>query len=177
MATPVGVLGVAEFSWESLQRLSRTSVAARLPDAADLVTHEAWQETIAFGRPWGLPRRDERVYVRQFLIGTAGRPIVAAERRVKVFDSTWLERRFEGAPAGSLERLLAAQQRPMAVGLRSSARVLVREAPAALLVLLVLWAALIRERSTMPGRWRILAPLMKSVVVRLNGAARRNQIP
>ncbi len=177
VATPVGVIGVRDFSWESIRLLGRTAVSARLPDASDLVTHEAWQETLAFGRPWGMPRRDERVYVRDFLISPGDGAIVAAPRRVKVFDSTWLAAVFADPPAGSLERLLVAQRRPMAVGFRSSARELFREAPVALLVMFVMSALLVRERAPGRRRQRILALLMKSVVVRFNGAARRNQIP
>ena len=172
--TPVAVLGVRDFSWESLERLGRSNRAPRLPDMSDLVAHEAFQETIAFGRPWGLPRPDERVYVREFLIGpTVG--ITAVQRRVKVFDSAWLAACLRRAAPGSVERLLVSQGRAVAVALRGSARPLARELAVALLVVAVFFAWLARA-SEARRRSRIRAPLMKSVLLRLNGAARRNQI-
>ncbi len=95
--TPLPLPGVRGFSWDALSRLSRQSRAARLPDMSDLVTHEAFQETIAFGRPWRLPVRDERVYIREFSVNVPAGLIVEGFRRVKVFDSAWLDsvtRRF-----------------------------------------------------------------------------------
>jgi len=173
--TPVAVLGVRDFSWESLASLGRSNRASRLPDMSDLVTHEAFQETIAFGRPWGFPRPDERVYVREFLISPAG-GITAAQRRVKVFDSAWLAACLRRAAPGSIERLLVSQGRAVAVALRGSARSLARELAAAVLVVAVFFAWLARAPEARRGS-RTRAPLMKSVLLRLNGAARRNQIP
>jgi hypothetical protein len=172
--TPVAVLGVGDFSWRSLERLARSGRASRLPDMSDLVTHEAFQETIAFGRPWDLPRPDERVYVREFLIGPGG-GITAVQRRVKVFDSAWLAAGLRAAP-GSVEALLVAQGRAVAAALRGSARPLARELAAAVIVIAVFFAWLARAPEARRGS-RMRAPLMKSVLLRLNGAARRNQIP
>ena len=90
----------------------------RLPDLSDLATHAAFQETMAFGRPWRLPAPDERVYVREFSTSPSTGAIDAHLRSVKVFDETWrkgLERR---AASGSLEALLFAQGRP--VGCRAA---------------------------------------------------------
>jgi len=160
-----------------LRRLARTTIAGRLPDASDLVTHEAFQETLGFGRPWGMPRPDERVYVRGYLIGPGNSAIVAVQRRVKVFDAEWLRASIFDAPAGSLQSLLRAQRRPMAVGLRSGARSLYQEAPVALLVMCVMAALLARDRAPARPPRQVPAPLMKGAVVRFNGAARRNQTP
>jgi hypothetical protein len=173
--TPMALLGVRDFSWGSLESLGRSSRVSRLPDMSDLVTHEAFQETIAFGRPWGLPRPDERVYVRGFLIGQGG-GITAVQRRVKVFDSVWLAACLRRAAPGSVEQLLVAQGRAVAVALRGSARPLARELAAAVLIVAVFFAWLARAPEARRGS-RIRAPLMKSVLPRLNGAARRNQIP
>ncbi len=165
---PVPASGVHDYSWESLARLSAQKNAARLPDMSDLVTHEAFQQTIAFGRSWKLPGRDERVYVREFSMNGRAAPIVEGFRRVKVFDSSWLEsvtRRF--AP-GSIEGMLISQGGPVAVALRGQAGALLRDVPLAVLVLFVFSAWFVRDRRT--------APLMKNVLVRLNGPARRNQV-
>jgi hypothetical protein len=166
--TPVTVSGVHDYSWESLARLSGQKKAARLPDMSDLVTHEAFQQTIAFGRSWKLPGRDERVYMREFSMNGRAGPIVEGFRMVKVFDSSWLEsvtRRF--AP-GSIEGMLISQGGPVAVAFRRQVGALLRDVPLAVLVLFVFSAWFVRDRRT--------APLMKNVLVRLNGTARRNQV-
>jgi hypothetical protein len=167
--TPLPVFGTRDFSWESLTRLDRQKRAQRLPDVSGLVAHEAFQETLAFGRPWGLPRRDERVYVREFAVNPVAGTIVPETRMVKVFDSTWLSAVLRRAAPGSIEGLLVTQRKAVAVAYRGQVRNLLRELPIALLVVLVFSAS--------PGWVRRAAPLMKSVLLRSNGAARRNQVP
>ena len=169
LPTPLPVPGVRDFSWESLARLSREDSARRLPDVSDLAAHEAFQETIAFGRPWGLPRRDERVYVRDFTTNPRTGAIVAGMKRVKVFDAEWLAAVFRGPPPGSIESLLVDQRRPMAVAIRGQSRGLLRELPVALLALFIFSAWFAGEQRA--------PPLMRSVLLRFNGAARRNQVP
>jgi hypothetical protein len=167
--TPLPVFGARDFSWQSLARLAREKRVPRLPDISDFVTHEAFQQSIAFGRPWRLPEQDERVYLREFSTNArAGSIIVEGFRRVKVFDSTWLDsvtRRF--AP-GSIEGMLISQGGSAAVAYRGQVEALLRELPIAVLVLFFFssWFALDRRA----------APLMKNVLVRLNGPARRNQV-
>jgi hypothetical protein len=167
--TPLPVLGARDFSWESLARLGSAHRALRLPDVSDLVAHEAYQETLSFGRAWGIPRPDERVYVREFSTNPRSGMIVAGLRRVKVFDSDWLDSVLSAPSSGSIQELLAAQHRAMAVASRGQVRTVLRELPIALLVLFILftWHA---------PEWRA-APLMKRVLLRLNGSARRNQVP
>jgi len=167
--TPLPVFGARDFSWESLTRLGRDSRAQRLPDFSDLVTHEAFQETLAFGRPWGLPRRDERVYVREFSMNPRAGSIVPEMRTVKVFDSAWLNAVLSRSLPGSIERLLVTQRRAMAVACHGQVRILLRELPVAVLALFVF--------STWFAWDRRAAPLMKSILLRFNGAARRNQVP
>jgi hypothetical protein len=169
LPTPVAVPGARDFSWESLSRLSRENRAEGLPDVSDLAAHEAYQETLAFGRPWGLPRRDERVYVREFSTNPGTGTIVPVMRRVKVFDAEWLAAAFRNPPAGSIEALLVSQRRPMEVAVRGQTRDLLRELPVALMVLFVFSAWFAWEHRT--------TPLMRSVLLRFNGAARRNQVP
>ena len=167
--TPLPVPGVRDFSWGSLARLGREKRAQQLPDISDLVAHEAFQETLSFGRPWGLPRRDERVYVREFSMNPRADTIVPGMRKVKVFDSTWLDSVLRRTPPGSIERLLVTQRSAVAVALRGQVRSLLRELPVALFVILLF--------STWFARDLRATHLMKSVYLRLNGVARRNQVP
>jgi hypothetical protein len=169
LPSPLPVPGARDFSWESLQRLSRNARAQRLPDLSDLVTHEAFQETLALGRPWGLPRADEMVYLREFSPNARAGTIVAVMRRVKVFDATWLAASLGHPPEGSIEGLLVSQRRPVAVAVRGQARGLLREIPVAVLALFLVSAWFARDLRT--------APLMRSVLLRFNDAARRNQAP
>ena len=167
--TPMPLPGVREFSWDSLARLSMQKRTLRLPDLSDLVTHEAFQQTIAFGRPWKLPDRDERVYVREFSMNAAAGSIVEGFRRVKVFDSAWLDSVTRRFVPGSIEGMLISQGGPVTVAFRGQVSALLRELPLAVLVLFVFSAWFARDRRA--------APLMKNMLVRLNGAARRNQVP
>ena len=156
------------YSWDSLARLSHLKNPARLPDLSDLVTHEAFQQTIAFGRPWKLPSRDERVYLREFSTNQRDGTIVEGLRRVKVFDGAWLDSVTRNAAPGSIERMLT-EQGPVAVTLGGRAGVAPGDFVLAVFVLFVFSAWFVRDRRA--------APLMKGALVRLNGPARRNQVP
>ena len=169
LPTPIPVIGARDFSWQALQRLSRTSRALRLPDLSDFVTHEAFQETMAFGRPWRFPARDERVYVREFSMNPATGAIEPRLRSVKVLDETWRSGLRGRAAVGSIEALLFAQGRPVAAAFRGPARALLRDFPVTLGVLFALLALLARDLG--------LGPLIRSNIVRSNVIARRNQIP
>jgi hypothetical protein len=140
-----------------------------MPDFSDLVSHADFQETMAFGRPWRTPVRDERVVVREFLANPETGAIVARERTVKVFDSTWLSSVRRRAVPGSLEAMLFAQGQPVIVAIKGPGYVLVRELPIAFLVLCWLLALL--------GRDLGLGPLIRGNLPRLNNAARRDQVP
>jgi hypothetical protein len=163
------VPGVRDYSWESLARLSEQKKAAQLPDISDLVTHEAFQQTIAFGRPWKLPGRDEKVYVREFSTNARAGSIVEGFRRIKVFDSAWLDSVTRRAAPGSVESMLMSQGGPVAVAFRGQMSRLLRDLPLTVLVLFVFSAWFVRDRRS--------APLMKHALLRLNGPARRNQVP
>ena len=166
--TPQPLSSARGYSWDSLARLSRQKDPSRLPDFSDLVTHEAFQQTIAFGRPWKLPTRDERVYVREFSTNPNDGSFVEGLRRVKVFDAAWLDSVTRRAAPGSVECMLS-EQGPVAVSFRGQAGALLGDFPLAVLVLFVFSAWFVRERRA--------APLMKGALVRLNGPARRNQVP
>ena len=169
LPAPHTVIGAPDFSWRSLGRLSEMTSGRRMPDFSDLVSHAAFQETMAFGRPWRTPIRDERVAVREFLANAETGAIVARERTVKVFDSTWLSSVRRRAVPGSLEAMLFAQGRPVMVAIRGVGYVLVRELPIAFLVLCGLLALLWRDLG--------LGPLIRGNLPRLNSAARRDQVP
>ena len=140
-----------------------------MPDLSDLVTHAAFQETMAFGRPWRLPSPDERVYVREFSSSPSTGIIDSRLRCVKVFDETWRKAVRRRTEAGSLEALLFSQGRPVAVAVRGSGRSLFREFPVTLGVLIALLALLARDLG--------VGPLIRSNILRSTMVARRNQIP
>jgi len=169
LPAPHTLIGVHDFSWRSLSALSGMNRAQRLPDFSDLVTHVAFQETMAFGRRWRTPVRDERVAVREFLADPETGAIVARDRTVKVFDSTWLSSVRRRAVPGSLEAMLYAQGRPVVVAIKGPGYELVRELPIAFLVLCWLLAQLGKDLG--PG------PLIRGNLPRLNSAARRDQVP
>ena len=168
--TPVTAPGVRDYSWESLALLSRQPSGSRLPDMSDFVTHEAYQQTLAFGRPWRLPGRDERVYVREFIMNDHG----GVHRRGPA-DGQGVRCSVARRPSRPVSRREAsracslAQGRPIVVAFRGQVNALLREVLLAVIVLFVFSAWFVREKRA--------APLMKSVLVRLNGPARRNQIP
>jgi hypothetical protein len=143
--------------------------AEQLPDISDLVAHQAFQETISFGRPWGLPTRDERVYLREFSMNPWIGTIVPGMRKVKEFDATWLSSVLYRAPPTSIARLLVTQRGAKSVASRGQVRRLLRELPVALFVIL-----LFASRSTLDLR---TIPLMKDVFPRFNEDARRKQVP
>jgi hypothetical protein len=169
LPSPSAVAGARGFTWESLERVSRQNRAQRLPDYAEYVTHVAFQETIAFGRPWLLPARDERVYAREFVTNPVTGAFVERQRRVKVFDEAWLSSLRQRAGPGSLGALLLAQERPVAVSLRGPVSALLPELPICLLVMLSFLGMLGRERG--------VRPLIRGILLRFNGVARRNQVP
>jgi hypothetical protein len=169
LPTPSPVAGARDFSWGALERVSRIGGVQRLPDYADYVTHEAFQEAMAFGRPWLMPVRDERVYVREFVTNPATGSFLERQRRVKVFDSGWLASVRRRAGPGSLGALLLAQRHPVLVALRGPESSLLRELPIALFVMLAFLG--------MMGRERGVGLLIRGILLRFNGVARRNQVP
>ena len=139
-----------------------------LPDVADLVTHDAYQETIAFGRPWRLPVADERVTVREFLTSRSSGAIVERRRTVKVFDAAWLESVRSRALPGSVEAMLFAQRRPVVAAFRGPGARLLPALPAVIAALGLLLSTL---RGGLGGR-----PLIRAIYLRFNTTARRNQV-
>jgi hypothetical protein len=100
------------FSWASLARLPLTGSAGGLPNLADFVAHRAYQESLMFGRAYGLPRQEERVYLPTLLPEAEGAGMVVTPRVLKSFSDSWLRVTLSGSPPGSLQRLLLDQGRP-----------------------------------------------------------------
>jgi len=167
LPTPYIVRGAHDFSWEAVDRMKRAGHAAALPDFLGLVTHAAFQETIAFGRPWKPPEKDERVYVREFVLNPMTGALVARQKVVKVFDATWLDSVRRRSTPGSLGALFYAQGRPATAEPRGTERSSLRELPAALAVFVMFLAWLRKDL--------IQGPLIRGNLLRLNSSARRNQ--
>jgi hypothetical protein len=167
LPAPYTVRHARDFTWDAVDSLKRAGRAAALPDFLGLVTHAAFQETIAFGRPWRPPEKDERVYVREFILNPMTGATVARQKVVKVFDATWLESVRRRSTPGSLGALFYAQGRPTIAELRGPERASLRELPAALGVLVVFLAWLRKDF--------IRGPLIRGNLLRLNSSARRNQ--
>jgi hypothetical protein len=167
LPTPFPVARARDFSWRALDRMKQASRSPVLPDFLGLVTHAAFQETIAFGRPWRPPEMDERVYIREFALDPLTGATVARQKIVKVFDATWLASVKRRSSPGSLGALFYAQGRPTFTELRASERASLRELPAAFVVLVMFLAWLRRDL--------IRGPLIRGNLLRLNSSARRNQ--
>ncbi len=156
-----------------IEAAGRIGDAGRLPGLAEAIGHAASLQTIAFGsaidgeaRVGGssllLPPREKRVHLREYAGGSVGGSLVEAPRTVVRFDPDWLERVIAGFGAGSVERLLIAQRRPVEVRLRAHWTVLLRAIPAALACLVLLGAPLAgqaaRRRLMRLGLWAITEP-------------------
>jgi hypothetical protein len=167
LPAPYPIWRARDFSWRALERMKQASRSTVLPDFLGLVTHAAFQETMAFGRPWKPPEKDERVYVREFVLDPLTGATVARQKVVKVFDATWLASVRRRSTPGSLGALLYAQGRPTIVELRGPERASLRDLPAALAVLVMFIAWLRKDL--------VRGPLIRGNLLRLNSSARRNQ--
>ena len=107
--------------------------------------------------------------MRDFTYDPSTGALSARKRTVKVFDSTWLSSVRRRVMPDSLEALLYAQGSPVVVSVRGAGYGLLKELPIVLLVLCALLAWL--------GRDLGLGPLIRGNLLRLNGAARRDQVP
>jgi hypothetical protein len=83
--------------------------AEYLPDLADYLSHRAFQEGLAFGRPYGLPSPGERITLSYYLVLPDSREVVKTQRVVKRYQSAWLEQTLEKIKPGDVEGLLVAQ--------------------------------------------------------------------
>jgi hypothetical protein len=136
--------GPIPVSWASLSRLPLTLSTTELPHLADFVAHRAFQESLGFHRPYGLPRPDERLYLSTYLQADGGKGILQTSRVVKRFSDSWLRVTLASSPPGSLQRLLLDQGRAGEVRfcreteLARAARPLARGVTATLFLLVLL---------------------------------------
>ena len=97
----------------TLAAMARLPAGDGLPVLADYVTHVAYQQTLAVGRPYRLPAPGERVTVDHYRRTADGR-VAREQREVVRFTEDWLAAAVADAPDGSVASLLAAQGRLLA---------------------------------------------------------------
>jgi hypothetical protein len=132
--------GVETFSWRSIAALSQPAGAfgqgafgqgafgqgaggqgaggqgaEYLPDLADYLAHQAFQEGLPFGRPYRFPSPGERITLSHYLVAGDSLEVVKTYRVVKRYQSAWLGQTLRRAEAGNVEGLLVAQGAPLKV--------------------------------------------------------------
>jgi hypothetical protein len=105
--------GARGLSWDALAALPLSSDPAGLPHLADFLAHRAFQQSLAFQRPYRFPAPGERVYISGYAV--AGNGYVQTRRVARRFPESWLRQTLAAAAQGSIERLLADQGRAAAV--------------------------------------------------------------
>ena len=94
----------------TLAAMARAPAGDGLPALADYVTHVAYQQTLAVGRPYRLPAPGERVTVDHFRRTADGR-VAREQREVVRFTEDWLAAVLADATDGSVASLRAAAPR------------------------------------------------------------------
>jgi hypothetical protein len=102
-------IGYDELSWSSLHALSDYASPGGLPNLADYLTHQAYQESLIFGRPYELPDPGERIMISEYRVSPHNARIQKTYRVVKQFKESWLHATLDAAAPGSVARLLADQ--------------------------------------------------------------------
>jgi hypothetical protein len=105
--------GTRGLSWGTLAALPLSSDPQVPPHLGDYLAHTAYQQSLAFRRPYRLPAPGERVYISTYL--PAGKGYAQSHRVVRRFDERWLPRTLAAARPGSVERMLVDQGRAAAV--------------------------------------------------------------
>ncbi len=104
---PAPESATGELSWHSLQRLWRVSTPDRIPNLADYLAHRAYQDSIAFGRPYGFPRIGEKIELSEYRYANDG--IEQSFRVVFSFSPDWYERVLHEARHLGIESALVLQ--------------------------------------------------------------------
>ncbi len=119
--------GARGLRWETLAALPLSADSLTPPHLADYLAHAAYQQSLAFQRPYRFPAPGERVYISAYAAAGAG---YAQSRRVAHrFAESWLPRTLAAAPPGSVERLLVDQGRAAVVRLVGEPQLLQELAP------------------------------------------------
>jgi hypothetical protein len=155
------------FGWRGIERLAQTRGETRLPDLADLAMHEAYQQSLGFGRAELAPVEDERVRVREYLSSPGTGRITARERTVKSLDAVWLRSVQQDSGGQGLATLLAAQGRPVRAAQGRLWITAVRDLPAFLLGLGVIISRLLQTGG--------VQPLIRGILLRFTTGARRGR--
>jgi len=102
-------IGFNGLSWRSLDALSDYAGPGGIPNLADYLTHQAYQESLIFGRPYEFPAPGERILISEYRIDPREARVQKTFRVVKQFKESWLYAILEAARPGSVARLLADQ--------------------------------------------------------------------
>ena len=105
--------GARGLSWSALAALPLSSASEELPHLADFLTHTAYQQSLAFQRPYRFPAPGERVYISGYVAAGAG--YVQNRRVARRFSESWLAQTLGASPLGSVERMLVDQGRAATV--------------------------------------------------------------
>jgi hypothetical protein len=165
------------FDWRSIARLAGTRRdAGSLPDISDFVAHAAWQQTVVFGRPWGLPGDGEKVTVSEFVVSPATGAVVQRLRTVKSFDTAWLASVTRRPATPGVEAVLLAQGGPVPARQGRGRPGLLADLVAAALCAgaLAAWYAKETGLAAMAGR-AAGSPLIQERVWRLTVRARKKR--
>ncbi len=119
--------GARGLRWETLAALPLSADALTPPHLGDYVAHIAYQQSLAFQRPYRFPAPGERVYISAYAAAGAG--YVQSRRVALRFAESWLPRTLAAAPPGSVERMLVDQGRAAVVRLVGEPQLLRELAP------------------------------------------------
>jgi len=127
--TPRGLGGGSGLDWKAMERLALESREGSLPTLADFLTHQAYQEGLAFARPYRFPLPGERVTISAYLESDGGNGIVQSRRLVKRYQSSWLEETLARVSPDSVEGMLKSERVAALVTLRHESQGLLERAP------------------------------------------------
>jgi len=96
---PIAISGADDISYKSIGVLWSNTSGDTLVDLSDYLAHRAYQQSLAFGREYGLPREGEAVSLSRFSENEEGAYNRFGED-VLVFDDAWLADATADAPAG-----------------------------------------------------------------------------
>jgi hypothetical protein len=131
-------IGYDQVSWRSLQALSVYSSPNGIPNLADFLTHQAYQESLIFGRPYELPEPGERILISSYKVDSRSGRINKTARVVKQFKESWLYATLDAAPNGSVARLFEDQGFPGTVEIAPAVQPVGRYGVSVLMIILFL---------------------------------------